>query len=256
MSDDHKSLAPAEIPISGRLAPVVAEALKQSPDAGQISALLDVQERWEAGQARKAYTRALVGLKASLPSTVAKDATVDFASKKTGCRTFYRHTTLAKVMDVVDEHLPRHGFAVTWSSDQNERGEILVTCRLTHEDGHHEETSLRSPPDKSGQKGVAQAIMSTTTYLKRYTIMLLLGLASAEEREPHGPRSDEVVDPETVSAERNRVAASWIVDKGLSLTSAEEQVGRSVPDWTAGDLEVLRQWVRGQGRDPDEGREA
>lgn len=247
----HDALVPAEIGPGRRLAPVVEQALAQSPTPETISALLDVQERWEAGEARKAFARALVALKRDLPSTLAMDATVDFSSAKG--RTYYRHTSLAALMDVVDEHLPRHGFAVSWSTSQTERGVISVTCRLLHEDGHSEETTLASQPDTSGSKGPAQAIASTTTYLKRYTAMALLGLASGEEREPHGPPAAEVVEPDSVDAARNREAAAWLVRRRLSITEAEERIGRSVQDWTDADLGVIRAWAREQlAREPGE----
>lgn len=246
----HDALAPADLTGGRRLAPVVEEAMRQSQTAETIAALLDVQERWEAGQARKAFSRALVELKACLPSTVEKDAKVDFG--KGDNRVYYRHTTLAAMMDVVDLHLPQHGFAMTWSSAQDERGVIAVTCRLLHEDGHSEETTLVAPPDKSGSKGPAQAVASTVTYLRRYTAMMLLGLASRDLTEPHGPQPAEVVEPESVDGERNRKAAAEITRRGLRLYDAEETVGRSVAEWTAADLDTLRQWVREQRREPGE----
>lgn len=251
MSDDHK-IIPADLAPGRRLAPVVSEALKQAPTPETIAALLDVQERWEAGEAKKAFARALVALKRSLPSTIEKDAEVDFGKGEK--RTYYRHSTLAAVMNLVDEHLPAHGFALSWTTAQSERGVITVTCRLMHEDGHSEETSLASQPDTSGSKGPAQAIASTTTYLKRYTAMALLGLASREETEPHGPRPDVVDEapPEAVNEKLNRAAAAKLVRFGLTIHAAEELVGRSMSDWTRADLMTIGDWVTEQRREPGE----
>ena len=54
---------------------------------------------------------------------------------------------------------------------------VEVTCHLRHVDGHIEITTLSGPRDQSGGKNAMQAIGSSTTYLERYTLLLLLGLA-------------------------------------------------------------------------------
>jgi len=244
MTEEHKSLAPVVVSPGHRLAPIVDKALAQAQGPEALRELLAVQRDWEAGEARKAFARSLVALNRDLPSTVAKDKAVDFTSQKG--RTYYRHTTLALVMDLADEYLPQHGFALSWSTAQSDRGVITVACRLLHEDGHSEETSLASQPDTSGSKGPAQAIASTVTYLKRYTAMSLLGLASGDEREPHGPQSTETqedADDDEVNEARNRAAASKLVRLGLAISAAQEHIGRPVKEWTRADLASLGEWV-------------
>jgi ERF superfamily len=54
-----------------------------------------------------------------------------------------------------------------------------VTCILTHQMGHSEETTLAGAPDNSGSKNSIQAIGSTVTYLERYTLLAATGLAAA-----------------------------------------------------------------------------
>lgn len=46
--------------------------------------------------------------------------------------------------------------------------------------GHSEETSLTASPDISGTKNAIQAIGSTISYLQRYTILALTGLATGD----------------------------------------------------------------------------
>ena len=80
----------------------------EATEKGVLEELMDLQERFEAGEARKAYTRALVALKADLPAVIAKDATVDFEGKG-GRRTYYTHASLAGAFEEVTPHLTRHG---------------------------------------------------------------------------------------------------------------------------------------------------
>ena len=56
----------------------------------------------------------------------------------------------------------------------------MVTCKITHVKGHSEETTLSAPSDTSGSKNAIQAIGSTITYLERYTLLALTGLATSE----------------------------------------------------------------------------
>jgi hypothetical protein len=65
----------------------------------------------------------------------------------------------------------------SWRTSQPE-GSVTVTCEISHSLGHSESTSLTAPPDNSGSKNTIQAIGSTVSYLERYTILALTGLAT------------------------------------------------------------------------------
>lgn len=56
-----------------------------------------------------------------------------------------------------------------------------MTCKITHIQGHSEETTLLAQPDASGSKNAIQAMGSTITYLERYTLLALTGLATHED---------------------------------------------------------------------------
>ena len=58
---------------------------------------------------------------------------------------------------------------------------MKVTCRITHRDGHYEETSLFGPVDGSGNKNPIQAIGSAVTYLQRYTLKAAVGIAASQD---------------------------------------------------------------------------
>lgn len=220
-----------------RMHPLVALAVKSgTADPATLKELLAVQREWEAGEARKAYARALVALKRDLPTVLARDATVDYTSAKG--RTHYRHTSLAAAMDAVTDPLTNHGFSLAWEpSTGGERNMVRVTCRLTHSEGHSETASIEAPADTSGSKNPAQAVASTITLLQRYTALSLLGIATADM--PEAPATDtSIVDPA-----RNLRAVSAIIKRGLSLEQAQAHLGRGSKEWTVGDLERLRAWM-------------
>jgi hypothetical protein len=59
--------------------------------------------------------------------------------------------------------------------------------------GHSESTSLSASPDTSGSKNAIQAIGSTVSYLQRYTILALTGLAT-EDMDDDGHAAAEPIE--------------------------------------------------------------
>ena len=57
---------------------------------------------------------------------------------------------------------------------------ITVTCILSHSGGYELQTSIQAPKDATPGKSNVQAIASTITYLKRYTLVSLLGIGTAD----------------------------------------------------------------------------
>ena len=92
------------------------------------------------------------------------------------------------------ETLSAVGISHKWKMCQSP--EISVTCVLTHEMGHSEETTLKASPDTSGSKNSIQAIGSTVTYLERYTLLAAVGLAAAG-MDNDGRAADEEQKPKT-----------------------------------------------------------
>ena len=59
---------------------------------------------------------------------------------------------------------------------------ISVTCIIKHQDGHEEMSDpLTATMDTSGKKTGIHAKASTITYLRRYTLTGMLGLAAADK---------------------------------------------------------------------------
>lgn len=234
--DDHR-IIPASAPIQAesRMHPVVRAAMAQAPSPETLRELLAVQREWEAGEARRAYTRALVALKRDLPSVIARDQTVAFSGTR------YTHASLGAAVEAVTPALTQHGFAATWHPSTSERL-VTVACRLTHEDGHCEECSMSAPPDSGGKKSPQQGIASTVTLLSRYTLLSLLGIATADMKDPEPQQGREG----EVNPQRNSRAAARLRELGLSVYGAEEHVGRSMVDWTSGDLAAIAQWAEGR----------
>lgn len=245
MTDEHKTIvihAPTTAP--ERMHPLVQAAMKSGAlsDPATLRELLAVQREWEAGEARKAYARALTALKRDLPTVIDRDATVDFTGQS-GKRTHYTHASLAGVMEVITGPLTQHGFSLAWVPSTGERGGVRVTCRLTHAEGHFEDCSLEAPPDTSGAKSPAQAIASTITLLERYTALASLGIATKDMPEPTGEGAKPAAPVGDVDTTKNLRAAKWLADQGISREDVERHIGRPVSGWTTADLAEVRAYA-------------
>lgn len=161
-------------------------AVSQNADIDKLTKLMDLQERWEKNEARKAFVVAMNAFKADPPSIV-KNKHV-----KSGT-TEYDHATLDQVCDGVTKGLSQHQISHRWVIDQGTFG-IKVTCVLTHSQGHSEETTLLGTADTSGSKNGIQAIGSTVTYLQRYTLMAACGLAASNGGDDDGKSSSSLTN--------------------------------------------------------------
>jgi hypothetical protein len=163
-----------------------------------IEKLMSLQERWEANQARKAFTAALSAAKAKFPPLL-KQIPVDQGHG----RPKYKYEDLAAVCAVVDEILPEHGLYYNWRTVSDpHNGWVTVTCILSHELGHAEESSLTAPPDTTGGKNQVQSVGSTTSYLQRYTLKAALGLAAEADNDGRGGKKEEEPPDLPINSER------------------------------------------------------
>lgn len=144
-------------------------AIETGAGLEMVEKLMSLQERWETGQARKAFDKAIAAAKAKI-TPIQRNAT-GHNSKK--------YADFAAIAKVVDPILSEHGLSYRFRTAQSDR--ISVTCILSHQDGHSEETTLSGPADASGSKNAIQAIGSTLTYLQRYSLVQMLGLAASND---------------------------------------------------------------------------
>lgn len=141
-------------------------ALNPDVDIDKMERLLQMQERVMDRQAMMAYSAAMAAMQTELPSIEERGQT------NNGC-----YATLEDIVDTVRPILQKHGFAVSFRIQTQERG-IQVTGVLMHKDGHREETSMLLPADMSGNKNAVQAFGSSTSYGKRYVLSALLNITT------------------------------------------------------------------------------
>lgn len=157
---------------------MIAIAVQSDASIEKLEKLMQLQERYEANQGRKAFDKAMADAKAEIP-VIIKSREVDFVGK-TGIRTHYHYEDLAVIAETINPILATHGLSYRYRTSQ-EADRVTVTCIISHRDGYSEETSLSAAADQSGNKNNIQAVGSTISYLQRMTLKAGMGLAAARD---------------------------------------------------------------------------
>jgi hypothetical protein len=201
---------------------LVERAITSGASMDMLEKLLDLQERHEQNEARKAYDKAIAAAKAEIPP-ILKTATVDYTTQKG--RTHFKHETLDAIARVVDPILSKYGLSYRFRSKQD-GATVSVTCIVAHRDGYSEETTLSGGPDQSGMKNAYQAVGSAATYLQRYTLKLALGLSAAKDTDSVGAGVDQPDPPATITAEQYTALKAKMDEAGVdaSIICEAEQI--------------------------------
>jgi hypothetical protein len=146
-------------------------ALQRGVSPEQIGQMMALQERWEAGEARKAYNVAFAAFKAEAVHIVRNRAVT------AGPLSGKSYAELHSVVDALTPALSKHGLSASWKLTKDDKEWMEVTCYLRHSQGHEESVSMGGPPDAGGAKNAIQARASTKTYLERYTLKAICGVA-------------------------------------------------------------------------------
>jgi hypothetical protein len=171
-------------------------AIDKNADLDRLEKLMQLQERWEAKQAKRSYDDAFASFKAEavvvMKGRLRKDGPL-------------RGTSYAELHDVVDAVTPalsRHRLSSSWKVTKDEKDWIEVTCYLRHVDGHEESVSMGGPPDNGPAKNPVQARASTITYLERQTLKAACGVAEGGDDDDGAGGSQGVGKPDNSRGDR------------------------------------------------------
>ncbi len=148
---------------------MIQQAVAKGASLEQIQMLMDLSDRFEQNQARKAYFEALAAFKADPPQVVKNMENKQFGS---------RYASIEAWLPVI-EALGKHGLSSSWEFGITPDKRMQVTCILRHSLGHCEKVTAEGPPDTSGKKNPLQEMKSTRTYLRIETLEAVTGLTSS-----------------------------------------------------------------------------
>lgn len=176
---------------------MLAIAVEKGMDLNYVEKLMDLRDREIARVAKMEYLAAMTKFQEMAPDML-KNRKVDYTTKGENSTTVkYNFQDLGNIISLIRKPLSECGLSYRWEQiEQN--GKIIVTCIVSHVGGHVERgMPLDGDADKSGNKQGLHAKASTITYLQRYTLKGILGLASTET-DDDGQRGNGTGTPSTL----------------------------------------------------------
>jgi hypothetical protein len=108
---------------------------------------------------------------------------------KSGRRVHYTYADLMACMAECRKVLPKHGLSLSQVTQQTEHGLLLIT-QLRHCDGGVVESSVGVP-----NNGTLQELGGNITYLKRYQLCAVIGMASDSDVDGEALENDDAKPP-------------------------------------------------------------
>lgn len=187
-------------------------ALEKNADVDKLEKLMQLQERWEAGQAKQQFYAAFTEFQADLPV---------IEKKKSGHNMKY-----APLSDIIEQIKPfLRQYQLTYRFEQDHSDAIQVTCIVTHAGGHSEQATMKAAADTSGSKNSVQAIGSTVSYLSRYTLCSVLGISTADE-----DMDGRLPEPDFISESQAEELKGMLKESGADVKKFCSNFGCSAVD--------------------------
>ena len=169
-----KPLTPVE-----RSFALLESAVSRGATPEELQILMQIRADVQAELAAAEYREAKAAFLSAIP-IIKKRKKVSFKNS-TGGITEYFYAPLEDIAESIRPYLETYGFSYQWDEAVTPEGLIKVRCRFTHKAGHFEECTRQGVIDTSPGKNQIQMMASTSSYLRRYTLTGVAGIATADE---------------------------------------------------------------------------
>lgn len=185
-------------------AAMIQLAVSQGADLEKLEKLLELQLRWEANEAKKAFVIQMAKFKEN-PPEILKTVHVEYVNAKNQT-VKWDHADLGELTEEVNKGLSKYGLYSRWEVEQPDAKTVRVTCIITNDMGHSERTTLQGPPDTSGGKDELKSVASTITVLQRLTLLSATGIA------PKGIDKESVPDQQFITVDQQTEINDMVKD--------------------------------------------
>lgn len=183
---------PPAIPEANSILAVIERAAKTPDvDIDKMERLFALHERAIARQAEVAFNDAMRMAQGKVRLVV---------RKKFNKQTESRYADIAAVNDAIMPVATEHGFSISFGTSECPLpGHMRITAAVSHSDGHTRHYQADVPSDGVGIKGTpnktaTHAFGSTMTYGRRYLLLLIFNVSTADDDGNSSSGSVEITD--------------------------------------------------------------
>jgi hypothetical protein len=196
--------------------------LKEGGKPEQLREMMDLQERWEANEARKAFHDSMTEAQKHMP-VIPKDK----QNKQTNSM-YSKHETIVKLAKPVYTDA---GFSLMFYEGETQKeNHIRVMCDIRHEKGHLESRFIDLPLDLTGIKGSVNktgihGAGSTFSYGRRYLTCMIFNIPTGDDNDGNqGDKKPEETELTPKSQNWEFAKKSYMAEKSLKVVLSKSKV--------------------------------
>ena len=216
MSDTKKKQTTEIVVKQNEVAGFIQQAISQNLPVETMERLFTLHKEVKAENAREEFVLALAKFQSEVP--VIKKTRKVF--NRDGSTLRYMYAPMDSVIEQIKKPLAGNGFSYNWDSSREEK-HIKVVCKLTHIAGHNEKSTFDIPIIESSFMSSPQSYATAQSYAKRYTLLNVLGIGTADE-------DTDAVDTDNKGAKSEKARIVFLL-RGLGeKTETKEQIQKAV----------------------------
>lgn len=182
---------------------IIKSAITQGADVGVIEKLVELSQKVDRDNARKAFFQAMQEFKRRCP-IIQKDKQAESVTRS-GAKFRIQYASPEQIASTVNPILNECDLSYSWSSEEKD-GKIKVKCIVTHVLGHSEtsEYAIILPSVQDMQKD-ANKHPAALGRAKRHSLILALGLMTTDNTDKYAERELEVITKKQVIEIKNLI---------------------------------------------------
>lgn len=173
------------MPESTSIENMLVLAINKSVPVETMERLLAMRRELKQEAAKEAYDRAMAAFQAECPTIV---KTKEVRTNSGGLA--YKYAPIESIVSQVQPFLKTHGFSYSTTMELKETG-VRVICKVTHEQGHSEESPMEVPfGTKTQMMSQSQVAAAASTFAKRYAFCNAFGILTGDEDTDAAPAQE------------------------------------------------------------------
>jgi len=202
----------------------IQQAIENKLPVETMERLFVLHKEVKAEIAREEFVKALSTFQSTIPIILKTKKVLN----KDGRTVRYMYAPMDSVIEQIKKPLSGNGFSYTWDSSR-ENQHIKVVCKLTHIRGHSEKSTFDIPIVESQYMTSPQSYATAQSYAKRYTLLNVLGIGTADE-------DDDALDTDNKDTKSEKARIMFLL-KGLGYPiNTKEEIEKAVKKVTGLDL--------------------
>lgn len=167
---------------------LISQALAQGLGIDVLERLMDLQERWEKNQAKKAFDEAMSIFQSKCPII---KKTKNGAKTKSGT-VAYKYAPIENIVSQTKNLIAQCGFSYLIKAPSFTNDSVEISVEVRHNQGHSETSTIKMPlVSKTDVMSAPQVVASTVTFAKRYAFCDAFGIMTMDSDNDAKPMEEQ-----------------------------------------------------------------